>query len=169
MAEQADEGQADQESQSADGAGEDDNKDDDHATAEVHEEGDNDEGELDGEEAPDLAEVAEVLSVTARKLAGMKLGRKFSGGPRKDTAALKRETQLRSVRRKGALERRPPVSCVWKRGSRAVQHSKGARQLRERGQERGAPDLHGAPCGPRLHRGDRRHHLRHDVHRERGP
>ena len=82
VAEQADEGQADQEPQSAEGAGEDDNNNDDHAD---HEDGGDDEGELDNEEAPDLAEVAEVLSVTARKLAGMKLGRKFSGVPERTT------------------------------------------------------------------------------------
>ena len=39
-----------------------------------------------------MTEVAEVLTVTAKKLAERKLGRKFTGQPKKDPAALKKET-----------------------------------------------------------------------------
>ncbi|CAE7284877.1 GIP, partial [Symbiodinium necroappetens] len=54
----------------------------------------------DVEDYPDLSEVAEVLTVTAKKLSGLRLGRKFSGGPRRDPAAVKKETHCKAC---GAL------------------------------------------------------------------
>ncbi|CAE7223119.1 LZTR1 [Symbiodinium necroappetens] len=53
----------------------------------VTEEAPPDESETDA-----IAQAAEVLTVTAKKLSGMKLGRKFSGQPNKDVAAQKRTT-----------------------------------------------------------------------------
>ena len=59
-------------------------------------------GEAD--ELPDLTEVAEVLTVTAKRLSGLKLGRKFTGGPRKDTRCLEEGDTLPGVRRERSLE-----------------------------------------------------------------
>ena len=67
-----------------------------------HESAHDDQTEGDNEQdVPDLSEVAEVLTVTAKKLSGLRLGRKFTGGPRKDTAALKKETHCQACGEKG--------------------------------------------------------------------
>ena len=50
---------------------------------------------------PTWREVAEVLSVTAKKLSSVRLGRKFAGGPKKDAATLKRETHCAACGEKG--------------------------------------------------------------------
>ena len=42
-----------------------------------------------------------VLTVTAKKLSGLRLGRKFTSGPKKDTAALKEETHCQAGGEKG--------------------------------------------------------------------
>ena len=69
-------------------------------------------GEAD--ELPDLTEVAEVLTVTAKRLSGLKLGRKFTGGPRKDTAALKKETHCQACGEKGHWKGDPECSMTPK-------------------------------------------------------
>ena len=56
-----------------------------------------------------LGELAEVLTVTAKKLAGLKLGRKFSGAPRKDVASPeKRKPTVRFAGRRATTGKEIP-------------------------------------------------------------
>ena len=65
----------------------------------------------DDGDGPDLDEVAE-----AKRLSGLKLGRKFTGGPRKDTAALKRETHCQACGEKGHWKGDPECPMTAKTG-----------------------------------------------------
>lgn len=64
------------------------------------EEGDEDDGDQEGDLVADLAEVARCLTVTARRLQGMTLGRKFTGGS-KTIAQRKAETHCAVCGQKG--------------------------------------------------------------------
>ncbi|CAE7350990.1 GIP [Symbiodinium sp. KB8] len=75
---------------------------------------DQDPEDVDAEDFPDLGEVAEVLTVTAKKLSGLRLGRKLTGGPKKDTAALKRETHCQACGEKGHWKGDPECSMTAK-------------------------------------------------------
>ena len=119
-----------------------------------------DDGDFDQDEATDLAEVAEVLSVTAKKLSSMRLGRKFAGGPKKDAATLKRETHCAACGEKGHWRGDPECKVS---GAGTAPPPTGAK-----GQDSTAPDLHGAPRRARLHRDRGRLLVRHDVQRQRG-
>ena len=136
LADQAEEGEAEQEHESAEGSGGDHKPD--HAAADDADAGNVNDGDQDQDEAADLAEVAEVLSVTAKKLSGMRLGRKFAGG-------LKKGNPLRSLWGKGSLAWRPRVQGVWERRSSTGRRNQRTRAW-ERSQEDTAPNVLRAPC-----------------------
>ncbi|CAE7209411.1 unnamed protein product [Symbiodinium sp. CCMP2592] len=106
---------------------------------------DNEAGEEDGEtqDADDLAEVAEVLTVTAKKLAGLKLGRKYTGQPKKDPATLKKETNCAICGERGHWKGDPecPMAgqSVAPRSSPSAPATTGARGATSKAGATGAP------------------------------
>ena len=69
------------------------------------------------DESLGLGEVAEVLTVTAKKLTGLKLGRKFSAAPRKDVASLQKEPHCAVCGQKGHWKGNPECPASSKETS----------------------------------------------------
>ena len=96
-----------------------------------------DDGEIDGTEH-DLDIAAHCLTVTARRLAGMKLGRKFSGG-NKSLAQRKQESHCAACGERGHWKGDPecPVSGTSTSSPPASSSAKGAKPKGEKGAGKG--------------------------------